>query len=892
MSVMQQQSFHAARWITTGPVQEARLVGVLTACLVAVLAAAGSASAEAEAGFPIIDGEDRAVIVGDWRIRTQSPPGLDDDFLPHYIERSTGYRPPTFSETEYDPQAHPYAIFVGRTDVAERVLGEARLDELDLHEYIIHVEPDRVILVGGSERAKGWAQYDLLRTSMGIQTYLPAEGFTIVPEHDQVRVSPGTRVELPAFMSRQFSAMNTNHGFRGQADIPYRFHQRFRFHHNLHNFITVEEYGDTNPEYFPERDGERMIVSHATSPGPCIANPEVVEIVIDEVREMFDEDSDRITVSLGMTDGGWCQCEHCRALDGPSLEIHGETSPNSNRYYHFLNQIAAAIQDSHPGRYIGVLGYSGAEYPPSFDVEPNIIPYLCYSRFNWIDPDMREYDMAVVDAWLERVDRIGVYEYLYGGGWSIPRLYTEDLAEFLRYVAEERPGSGFYAEIYSNHGLGGPKAWITEQLIWDPTQDPEALLAQWSEALFEEAAEPMKRYFELIERIPRRNAARLPEPPQHRLFGHRNPVQFELFLPGDMDELWALLDEARDAAPSTEVQERIEYFASTLKIADASVRRHHAFADAKELLEDGAPAEKVLAALLAGDREAPELDIVAYREALKEKDPTRFSRGAEVSGDADLMQRVVSALAWPAVHEALIDEGRTEPTVLRRRAREAIEAAAPSGWQDHPATRDRMDRLATLAERITVASRIDTPFEIDGDTSNNDWSWQTADPWFTHRTGRAEESKVEFAFAYDDEHLYFAARCYQDDLAERRRMTDYGASTWHVASIELFLNPYPQAADPDEYPYYQVIPGLGGGVWESAQHALVDHAVVDDGKSMYEIELKLSFEKMGFSPEQFPAVKMNMVRNRGEGYRDVVSWFVSDHAHADLKARGWLLFKE
>ena len=59
---------------------------------------------------------------------------------------------------------------------------------------------------------------------------------------------------------------------------------------------------------------------------------------------------------------------------------------------------------------------------------------------------------------------------------------------------------GWYAEIYSNWGLDGCKAWLASQLLWDVRQDPRALVDQYYSDFFDAASEPMKRYWERCER--------------------------------------------------------------------------------------------------------------------------------------------------------------------------------------------------------------------------------------------------------------------------------------------------------------------------------------------------------------------------------------------------------
>ncbi len=865
----------------------------------------GTCACAAEPRFPLVDGPRQAVIVGDDSTRSggrnvfmAGPPHA----LQHYIERSTGRRIEVVPEDRYDPATMPFAIFVGRSRKGLELFGE-RLAAMDRDAYIVHVAPDAVVLIGASEHASAWAQYDFLREYLGVDVYFPARCGLVVPRHERVLIPPGTRVESPAFLSRAFSGLNTPRGLRGQTEIPWRLHTghgRYAFHHNIHTFIPVAEFGKTHPEYFPMQGGKRLIVSTSAGPGPCISNPDVLRIVIEKCRAFFDKNPDAAAISLGMTDGGWCECPQCRAMDGPSIEVNGARSPRSARYYRFLNPVAEAVARSHPGRSIGVLGYAGAEYPPEgFDVARNIIPYLCFSRANWYNPEARARDLKATEAWISRVDRIGVYEYLYGAPYSVPRLYSGRLAEFLADVAHRAPGSGFYAEIYSNHGLDGPKAWIAEKLLWNPRQDPQALLRRWCRAVFADAAEPMERYFRGLEDTWSRNGLRA-DPGLGKLALYGDDRQCEIFRPEELAPRLAELDEARRLAPSPEVLERIEYFASTFRITELTVREYHAYREAKRLAAENAPAAALLAALIEGDRARPDEDVKEYIAKVQAEDRTRFEGGVEVRAGAEIARRIVIDLAWPEVRRAL-KSGERAPERLAAAARAALAGVLPSTALQDPVARRRVDGLLDMASRIVVARRVTTPPVIDGAPDEALWRWNDHFPWYAWKSGLQSGLHTRCAFAWDDDFLYIALRCPQPGLDQLTRCKDYGAPAWKYASVEFFLHPDPPEADladpvrytrdpPEKLRQMQVIPAYGGGLWEREQHAVEKWASTDD-PAEWRAELKISFRKLGFSPARFPYMRLGMVRNIADGGHSGVSWFPSTGAHAAWDAHGWIVFE-
>jgi len=851
--------------------------------------------------FPVVNGVQEAVIVGNGSIPRLPELGyqkLPKTFLQHYIQRGTGKTLKAVREQDYDAKTMPFAIFVGDSRKGQELFGE-RLKQMDADSYIVHVGPSVAVLIGASKHATAWAQFDFLREYLGIDVYFPGKAGLVVPKHDRVMAPVETRIEEPVFLSRAYSALNTWQQLRGQPVIPWRMYRRYAFHHNIQSFITVKEFGKSNPEYFPWRRGKRLIVSTAAGPGPCISNPGVVKVITEKCRKYFDENPEKLTISLGMTDGGWCECAECRALDGP--DIFGNENSRSRRYYTFLNQVARALQESHPGKYIGVLGYAGAEAPPAgMKVEPNIIPYMCYTRANWSHPEVREQDLERTNAWLERLDRVGIYEYLYGGGFSAPRLYLHNLAEFLRHVGNKAPGSGFYAEIYSNHGLDGPKAWVVEKLLWNPNQDVDELISLWCRRVFGEAAPPMERYFRGLESTWLQNTRK--HGPIHGKFELlNNDFQLEMFTPEDLAPRWKDIEEARGLARSAEVKARIEYFASTLRIADLTCRQYHAYKKAKKLWEDKASAEALLAALIEGDRTAPREDVKAYISKIQQEDRSKFLYGVEVKAATEIARKVVNDLGWPVVYER-VKAGERDPKDLVAAAREAVLAKAPEGSRGDPIAERRIDGLMKMASRIAVAHPVHEPPLIDGTANESLWKWNDHYPWFAWKSGVQVDEHTYFALAYDDDYLYLAVRCPQSDLEKRRRAEGYGVPAWKYTSVEFFISPDPREArlahafrDKDDPPElirtYQVIAAYGGGLWERGQYATEQNYAVTDEENEWRAELKMRWDKLRFHPKEHPFMRIQLVRNMREGGHSGVAWYPSTGAHADYDARGWLLFE-
>jgi hypothetical protein len=527
-------------------------------------------------------------------------------------------------------------------------------------------------------------------------------------------------------------------------------------------------------------------------------------------------------------------------------------------------------------------------------VERNIIVYICDNRADWCNPAEKTKDLETIDAWLERVDHVGIYEYLYGMGFSVPRLYTRALAEFLRHVGGKRPGSGFYAEVYSNHGLDGPKPWIVEKLLWNPNQDVDALMTQWAAACFGPAAEPMKKYFDGLEEAWMRNGARVK--PAGILWGFRQERQYDMFRPEDLPPLWKLLGEAKSKAGTDEtVRQRIDYFAATFKISDAMVREYHAFAEAAQLTKDKAAPDQALAALLRHAPEAPAFNVESQIvNEVWAKFPCAFSGNGQPQRAMQARHYICESGPWQILR-ARLDAGERNPATLARQTADGLLKLAPAGYEKDAVSKAAVDTLRRMADRVAGARRAAQPPAIDGNPDEPCWAWVDQNPWPLLNSGGPAAYRTQFAWAYDDQHLYLALRCfdqaarYAEKLDPAKALSPGGApGTYPSIGVELA----PDARDAQR-PLYQLTLSMKGGTWENEIKALASSKTAEAGPETWQAELAFTWSALGVDPKKTPALRLNLRRNIRTRFDPSVSaWYATYRPDKMVPApasRGWLV---
>ncbi|MBI5517885.1 MAG: hypothetical protein HY909_29205 [Deltaproteobacteria bacterium] len=86
-----------------------------------------------------------------------------------------------------------------------------------------------------------------------------------------------------------------------------------------------------------------------------------------------------------------------------------------------------------------------------------------------------------LDRWAMLSRRLGLYEYLYGQGFLVPRIYTSRLQRGLITIYE-RGGRMFLGETTAGWAFDSVKLWSLARLLWDRFEDPSALRTEWANA--------------------------------------------------------------------------------------------------------------------------------------------------------------------------------------------------------------------------------------------------------------------------------------------------------------------------------------------------------------------------------------------------------------------------
>ena len=283
------------------------------------------------------------------------------------------------------------------------------------------------------------------------------------------------------------------------------------------------EFLEAHPEYYMLVDGKRGAAKRTNF---CETNPAFVEAYAKSVEEKIRNlpDSVRI-ISINMEDTSvTCQCPDClKPLHLPDGTVIEPKDPafRSTRFFLFFNAVARHVAKIRPDLRILQFAYMHLAIPPKVKVERNVILKFCPYPRNMREGVIRGASNAKwrarIDEWLVNTPEMYWREYYFCGNIYFPRPMADTAADDLRYIASRgiryvyTDSPGRYGDTGRNNAayslnrpyhefydMNGMEAWVVQKLFWDPSQDPEALRAEFCRRTFGPAAADVAEFHRLI----------------------------------------------------------------------------------------------------------------------------------------------------------------------------------------------------------------------------------------------------------------------------------------------------------------------------------------------------------------------------------------------------------
>lgn len=263
--------------------------------------------------------------------------------------------------------------------------------------------------------------------------------------------------------------------------------------------IPPEKHFAAHPEWYSLIAGQRQARQL------CTSNPEVVAEMIRVAKEFLRGGQDRLCFPMDPMDcSDFCECDNCRALDVRGQFTNGAPTV-TDRVLHFVNQVAAGIQEEFPDRYVGFYAYWSHLAPPLREKPaPNVLVGI--TRMNncllHLTPTpvcaMSDFH-ALVRQWQKLTPNVYSYEYdpiSWTGGLPCPTWL--DMGRSLHTMLVDMGVKGSYSDygvLPAAHAATFLNRYLPLRMKVNPQQRPEDVLHDVCRVFFGPAAAPMEQHY-------------------------------------------------------------------------------------------------------------------------------------------------------------------------------------------------------------------------------------------------------------------------------------------------------------------------------------------------------------------------------------------------------------
>ena len=670
--------------------------------LFAVVAIALSAASWAQLYEPmnppfvtwVADGEARAQILTDEFAEGTIQPA---DILNEYIEKITGVRLPVVEEA----QGGAPTVYLGPISGLGRIKQFGYL-EISPEGFVIHSDGDDVIIAGRNRLATIYGVCAFLEECLGVRWFWPGETGEYVPTGATLRVGQVRKIDNPDFRYRwvgraDWALRNRMNVGTGQPD---EFRTKW-FVHTFLNLVPPDRYWEEHPEYYALRGDVRQDPTNRSRQVQlCTSNPQVAPAVAQTIDEIVAEDPGLKMISVDPMDSqNFCQCANCAALDEPDTAY---PQRYSRRLVLFYNQVAELVAEKHPDLLLKSIAYHTYVAPPrdpDLRVHDNVVIQFC--RFECHNHPLHDPNCPTNEAfnrhfvgWSKIAKNVIFYEYYWKVSWlHLPWPIAHMLKDDIPYLRDQSL-TGVATQYTSNFGTHALGYYVAAKLLWDADLDVDALVQDFCDKAYAEAAEPMADYHSRLERAAIESRV--------HLAGQRPYADvLRLFTPAVLADLDNAITRARAAAQDDQAKARIEMARQGLEYTHMVVDYLQTVADVRskmthdrwlgaitpELREEArrvaGPKAEAIRQYLEDNQDSsalgsmnnyiaimlkPEDIIGAWRESWQEPEGVRLTK-------ADWLRDHPQELShdWPAEFDLWVYgndldfvEGRPEHTVLAR----------------------------------------------------------------------------------------------------------------------------------------------------------------------------------------------------------------------------------
>ena len=429
--------------------------------------------------------------------------------LQSYIKQMTGVEIPIVTDSVETVEKE---IVVGKTNRESD--GEFDRTELGDDGLVIKTNGQKLFLVGGEQRGTLYAVYTFLEEYLGCRFYLPE--VEKVPRVSTISIEQISEdKQIPVFEFRQTSGPEYDGLIRAKRKLNTGVAAEYggsygwvRWCHTFDELVPPSVYLSEHPEYYNATYAEEGMGQ------PCLTNPEVLQIAIENTRNILKNYTDPSYKVISITQNDnqdYCACDNCMAL----CEAEGSLAAATLQ---FTNEIATALKEEFPNMLFETFAYQYTRNAPK-TIKPaeNVVVRICtieecFSHPIGVDADRTNSSDALVkntflkdmNDWSAICDKMQVWDYTVNyTHYQAPFPNFNVLLANARYFADSNV-IGIYEEgHYETRGaeFNELRLYLISKVLWDPymTEDEyQYHINDFLEGVYGEGWTYIREYFDMI----------------------------------------------------------------------------------------------------------------------------------------------------------------------------------------------------------------------------------------------------------------------------------------------------------------------------------------------------------------------------------------------------------
>ena len=470
--------------------------------------------------------------------------------LQQYIEQMSGALLPITNDLNTTGKR----IIMGYNGRVKALTG-AQMLEKDDESFTYKTVGSDLLIWGGSQRGTMYGVFTFLERELGIHWLTPS--CTVVPKYKGWKLPRLNHSEKPFIgyrYSNYFVANNATWSAHTRENMKwgptineYGNIEAYYGAHTMEWLVPTSEFYATHPEYFCLRDGKR----YSGYGQLCLSNPDVLEICKTRLAQRMRENPNYRIYSLSQNDNFlFCQCDKCKAIED-------QYGGHSGIIVWFVNQVADAVKQEFPDKFVGTFAYQYSRQPPT-NIKPreNVVIRLCSIECCFAHPldagcPQNEKFMNDLKGWAELAPHLFIWDYIVDYAQYIaPWPNFQVLGPNIKVFGDNKAIGIFEEAQYQSAAaeFDEMKAWTVNQLLWNPSQDVDSLVSIFVKGYYGKAAPYIKEYYDLCQS--------LVKPDIH--YGIYIRENHEIYSDNFILKAFAILDKAKAAAETEWLREQVD----------------------------------------------------------------------------------------------------------------------------------------------------------------------------------------------------------------------------------------------------------------------------------------------------------------------------------------------